>query len=183
MNSVIIVTLIPIVSFIIGNLVICQLAGLKNMSRVLSSSSIEDKSLLNTRIYGYNKSHVLEYWNALACDEMALNSERKSLRVDLFFPLLYGLTTIYSSWYLWNTLDKPKPLPILLFLLPMMITMIADWVENITLLKQLKQFTQNGDEGLQNRSIHLASIATQVKLVSFVIAYLLLFWLAIKSFN
>jgi fumarate reductase subunit C len=184
MNSVITVTLIPIVSFIIGNLIIDQLAESKNVRRVLRHSQIiKDKLPLNFRIYGYNKSHASEYWRVLTSDESALKSEGKSLRLDFFFILLYGLTTIYSSWYLWNTLDKLKPLPIVLILLPIIITMIADCVENTTLLKQLEQFTKSGDEGLQYRSIRLASIATQVKLVSFVIAYLVLFWLAIKSLN
>jgi hypothetical protein len=180
MNSVITVTLIPIVSFIIGNILIIQLANLGYVNSLVLSSGLIfwDKIPLNLRFYGYNQSSILRYWGVF--DQRAFDSEIMSLRLDLLFPVLYGATTIYSTLYLWNNLDKP--FPILWVLLPIVTTMITDWGENILLLIQIRRFTATPRQ-VQGTWIGIASIATQLKLFSGIVASLLLFWLTIRSLN
>jgi hypothetical protein len=181
MNSVITVTLIPIVSFIIGNILIFKLANLEYVNNLVRSSGLIfwDKIPLNLRFYGYNQSSLLQYWGVF--DQRAFDSEIMSLRLDLLFPVLYGATIIYSTLYLWNNLDKP--FPILWVLLPIVTTMITDWGENIILLTQIQRYTAISINEVQSKWISIASIATQLKLFSGIFAFLLLFWLTIRSLN
>lgn len=179
--KIIIITLIPVISLVVGIIAIPKTAKTQVISDLINASDLTSwqRFPFNFRPLGYNQSDLEQYWRVLQADENALDSEQKALEIDLWFPLIYGLTTLVSSLYFWYQLNQPFSW--LFVISPMTITMIADWIENTTTLKQLAQFRASNP--LDASQISIASVATQVKLASFVFAYLILFYLAIKSFN
>jgi hypothetical protein len=137
-----------------------------------------DKKELNMRCRGYSRASVHRHWAAL--DRQALTFHRWFLQLDLAFPILYGFALAIPMLWNWEIIGEPFA-PIWL-LLPLFITILADWAENLIHLSQLQRYMEQGAAGLHSGWIKVASMATTVKLVLFVSTCLLLvgltFWAA-----
>lgn len=138
----------------------------------------DDQKELNLRCGGYNRAAVHRHWAAL--DQQALALQRYFLQLDLVFPLLYGFALAIPLRGNWAILGEPFA-PIWL-LVPLFITILADWAENLVQLSQLQRYMERGEAGLDSGWIRVASLATTVKLFLFVSTCLLLigltFWAA-----
>ena len=144
----------------------------------------DEQKPLNQRIRGYDRPEVQRFWGALkgklATDRDLLPSEERSLRLDLFCPLLYGATFAVSLLLVWK--DWAPHFAFSGLLLPVAVYMLADWTENRTQLKQLRLYRKDGPEALQAGAIQFASRATTVKLLFFIgshLLVLLLVWLVL----
>ena len=82
----IIITLIPIISFILG-VIIISIYSNNSIARNLiisSFSNLLNNLPLNFRLLGYDPSDVEKYWQTLRQqDQSALDSEQKALKIDL----------------------------------------------------------------------------------------------------
>jgi hypothetical protein len=123
-----------------------------------------DRRELNMRCGGYNRADVHRHWAAL--DGQALMFQRHFLQLDLAFPILYGFALAIPLLWNWKIIGEPFA-PIWL-LLPLFITILADWAENLIHLSQLQRYMEQGAAGLHSGWIQVASMATTVKLVLFV---------------
>jgi hypothetical protein len=59
---------------------------------------------------------------------------------------------------------------------PIVVTLLADWIENLVQLGQMDRYLTMGKEALQPDWIRIASAATALKLVFFYGSWLLLFY-------
>lgn len=101
--------------------------------------------------------------------------EQHFLELDLVFPFLYGAALLGALLLAWIALDRPFQ-PVWL-ISPVAFTALADWIENIVQLSQLQLYAGKGSPGLDAGWIHVASVATVVKLVFVSTAFLLLLFL------
>jgi hypothetical protein len=118
---------------------------------------------LNQRWQGYNAEAIAQYWGGLdhsAKETTGKEAERRFLRFDLVFPLIFGGVLVVSIFWSANRTGPPfSPLgPILL----VVVGTIADWTENLTQLRLLGDFINQSpiDPGLAR----VASIGTIMKL-------------------
>jgi hypothetical protein len=139
----------------------------------------EDGKPLYIRIQGYDADAVAHHWGALHGDQRALRSQRLFLQLDLFFPLFYGGALAVSLWRVWTVMDEKFSLTWLFA--PLVLTMVADWTENLTQLSQLRRFVEVGKTGLQPEWIQIASIATTIKVLLFFVTVVLLIVLAYRN--
>jgi hypothetical protein len=135
---------------------------------------------LNFRLNGYDSTAASAYWEWLGSDGRL--AERRFLEADLVFPFLYGGAMLASLLLAWTALGRAFDPTWLV--IPVAITVLSDWIENLLHWRQLKHFLQS--EPLQAQWIEIASIATSVKLVFFSISMLLILvlstWLLIHAF-
>jgi hypothetical protein len=96
---------------------------------------------------------------------------RRSLEIDLLFPFFYGAAFAGALLCAWVALGRPFHPAWLLA--PVLIGVIADWIENLIQLGQLRLFKPGHAETLQPNWIQIASIATSLKLALFCISSLL----------
>ena len=123
---------------------------------------------LGLRCTGYDLAAVKTYWGALK-DGEALDAERRMLEIDLVFPFFYGAAFAVALLFAWATLGRPfHPVWILA---PLFIEVVADWIENLIQLSQLKLVTAGA--ALQPGWIQIASIATILKVWLFCASYFL----------
>lgn len=120
----------------------------------------QDLKPLNQRWTGYSVNEVLTVWQRLDTD--AVKSEQCFLRSDLFFPVAYGTALFLGLWLVWRVLG-------MLFawfwlLIPVVLTVLADWTENVVHLQQLRRYIEQGQQGIQAHWIRIASAATIIKL-------------------
>ncbi len=151
----------------------------KHIQEVLKKdiSSCKDCIPLYARFGGYSTDEVKLYWQALYPD--AIKEEKRFLYLDLLFPLFYGSTLLTSILLAWIRLGKP--LSLIWFILPVVITMLSDWAENLIQLQQINRFPSLQElENLETEWIRVASTATRFKLYLFVISCLLLIGMAIS---
>ncbi|MEK6333505.1 MAG: hypothetical protein AABM67_01070 [Acidobacteriota bacterium] len=128
---------------------------------------------LGLRPFGYNLEAVTAYWGAL--DGKAKEAERLNLELDLVFPFIYGAAFAGSLLCAWVALGRPfHPVWILT---PLFVEVVADWIENLIQLKQLKLFTSN--QALQTSWIQVASVATIFKYWLFLFSLALVVGLAV----
>jgi hypothetical protein len=139
----------------------------------------EDRMPLYARPQGYDADAVARHWGALKDDQRALRSQRLFLQLDLFFPLFYGGALAVSLWRVWTVMDE-RFSRIWLFA-PLIVTMVADWTENLAQLSQLRRFVEVGTTGLQPEWIQVASIATTIKVLFFFVTVVLLIVLAYRN--
>lgn len=125
---------------------------------------------LNRRWLGYDRLDVQEYWGALE-KKGALAAEQRFLELDLIYPFVYGAAFLASLLLAWAMLDR-RFHPALV-VLPVAVSVLADWTENLVLLGQLRSFRQHA-AAIDSWSIQIASAATIVKLVSLAGSFLLL---------
>lgn len=127
---------------------------------------------LNFRFRGYDVQAVAAYWQWLGADGRA--AELRFLKADLVFPIWYAGLMLASIATGWLALDRPWPLGLLAA--PVLVTVVADWVENLEHIAQLARFHRS--EPLQAARVRLASVATSVKLLMFWLSTLLMVLLA-----
>lgn len=127
---------------------------------------------LNFRMGGYGVADAIAYWNWLGPEGRL--SEQRFLKVDLFFPLLYGGSLLVSLLLTWRWLGRPFGR--FWLIAPVVITVLTDWIENLVHLRQLRRYFQG--ERVESGWIQVASTATSVKIVFFFVSCLLLIALA-----
>lgn len=97
------------------------------------------------------------------------------------FPFFYGAALATSLLILWALLGRSfNPGWVLA---PVVITLLADWTENLVLLVQLRRYAESGARGLNAGWIQVASVATILKLVFFVASSLLIVAIIIAALS
>ena len=139
-------------------------------SAVSGRHAVVEQQPLNQRP-GYDTKDVAQYWGAL--DSSGLRAEQRFLELDLVFPTLYGLALAVSLLTISAMLRSPIHTAWLIA--PVVVTVVADWIENLVQLDQLRNFIESGEKGLSAGWIHLSSTVTIVKLLFGVISFLVLF--------
>jgi hypothetical protein len=174
----IILLAVPVLVFAGGAYLIGKLSDRQTVTNQLKTAPIEDKDKnpLGLRFCGYNSAAVGRHWGAL--DPNALGLERRSLELDLMFPFFYGAALAGALLCAWATLSRP--LPPAWLLLPVAITVVADWIENLVQLGQLRLFNASHEAGLQSGWIRIASAATVTKWLFSAVASLLLIYLTVR---
>jgi hypothetical protein len=133
---------------------------------------------LNFRRGGYDAAEATAYWTWLG--EPGRAAELRFLKVDLVFPLGYGAALLASLLIAWSALGLRFHRAWLA--LPVVIAVVADWVENAIHLRQLQAFMQGA--AIDAGAIDLASRATTVKSYAFYAATLLILafaaWLIVR---
>lgn len=158
----IVILLLPAAVFFGGFYLIGKLSNREEVTRQLGKlPNKKDQKPLGVRICGYNVGAVATHWGAL--DKKALEFERRSLEIDLLFPFFYGAAFAGALLCAWAALDRSfNPAWILA---PVLVEVVADWIENFIQLGQLRLFKAGG--ALQPGWIQIASVATILKVVFF----------------
>ena len=151
-RAVILLVLLPIVVFMGGARVMLMISG---------RPTVEGQKPLNQRWFGYDTKAVDGYWGAL--DTPGHRAEQRFLELDLVFPTLYGTALAVSL--LTASAMLGGPVPVAWVVAPVVVTVVADWVENLVQLDQLRNHIESGEKGLVTRWIRVASTATIVKLL------------------
>lgn len=164
--SVLAVVVVPGVAFGSGIWAMRKLADRAYVqARLREVADPADQAPLNRRYRGYDAPAVARHWSAL--DDRALRSEDYVLKLDLAFPVLYGGAVLLSFLYAQLLLYDPEPRYWLT--LPVLIAVLADWVENLVLLKQLRRFRAQPQEAMEIGWIRIASGATTVKWIALIL--------------
>lgn len=164
---------------------IVVIGAFKNyMSKASNHGQVEEFNKCNCitplymRYQGYDKGEVVEFYDTLSNeDKNFLQYEKKYQTLDLIFPLVYGCTLIFCIYMYASWLGR---LNLLLWLIsPVVITMLADWLENSMMLKQLHLYTKGNLSLMSEQAIAIASYATQVKIACLVVSCSVCIYLAI----
>lgn len=140
----------------------------------LKNVSPTDAKPLNTRLH-YDVNDVDYFWGALGKDGRL--AEQRFLKEDLTFPLFYGGALMLSlGWLLWKGGLSWSPW---LVMLPVLLGMIGDWIENVIQLGQLQRYIDSGKSALDPAAILRSSLATDLKLVGIAASDVLLIALAV----
>jgi hypothetical protein len=138
-------------------------------ARLRAVAKAEDQKPLNQRAW-YDLADADRHWGALDSETRA--AEQLFLELDLVFPFLYGAALATSLLLAWAALGRDfSPL---WTVAPVIITVVADWTENLVQLGQLRAYARAGREALAAGWIQVASAATLVKLAFFGISSVLL---------
>ncbi len=113
---------------------------------------------LNFRMTGYDAGAAQAYWTWLG--DAGRAAEQRFLEADLVFPFFYGGALLFSLLFAWAGLGRPFDATWLVA--PVVITLVADWVENLVHLRQLGHFVRG--ELVQPGWMQIASMATSGKL-------------------
>jgi len=164
----------PAIVFVGGAYIMSNLSGRERVIRHLRDRlNPKDAKPLNQRLAGYDVEGVSRHWGAL--DTNARTIEQRFLEMDVVFPFLYGAALASALLFAWGALGRPfHPMWLLT---PIAITIVADWIENLVHMKQLKVYAESGKGGLEAGWIQIASTATIMKLVCFFSTSLLLLYL------
>ena len=139
----------------------------------LSHVNPADAKPLNMRLR-YDVNDVDSFWKALGKDGQL--AEQRFLREDLTFPLIYGGALMLSlGWLLW---ESELGWSAWLVMLPVLLGMAGDWIENTIQLDQLQRYIDAGKPGLDAGAIVRSSLATDMKLVGIAAGGFLLIALA-----
>lgn len=167
---------LPTVVYFGAGLIMILASGHTYVRQQLKEKATPDqKTPLYMRWRGYNTNEVDQHWGVF--DERALKTERRFLQLDLLFPLFYGGAFVIALWRVWAELGKMFS-PVL-FIAPAAITILADWMENLIQLTQLRRYVEMGKDGLQAGWLQIASAATATKLLFFFVTLGFLVYLAI----
>jgi hypothetical protein len=172
--TVIVLLLLPIVVF---------KGGARLMSMVSGPHTVDGQKPLNQRWLGYDADDVAGYWSALG--EARRLAEQRFLQLDLVFPTLYG--TAFAVSLVTASAKLGCPLHVGWVIAPVVVTVIADWVENLVQLDQLRDYVTSDKKdvtALDPKWIRVASAATIVKLFFFSIsalALLVLLYMLLRS--
>ena len=109
---------------------------------------------------GYSSQDVRRYWDALNQSEV-LSIESKLLKLDLFFPILYGGALLTSILAAWRTLGQPPFWN--LAVIPVWLAVLADWTENSSLLYLLQSYMKDTTVSPNAGLVQIASAATILK--------------------
>lgn len=154
---------IPAAVSIGGAALLTRLSGRAIVTEQLATLPKDDRTPLNSR-WRYDKDAVGRHWTAL--DEKALAAETRFLEMDLVYPFAYGGAFLTALLLGWAMLGRPFN-PVWL-VVPVAVTVVADWVENLTILPQIRAFTDGGANALDAGRVTIASAATAVKLAGIV---------------
>jgi hypothetical protein len=163
---------IPAVAFVGGSFAIAKISGREYVMRQLRPAG--QTPPLNQRIRGYDAAAFDRYWNVL--DGEARARERYFLKLDLVFPVLYGGALAAALVMARGALGRPFHAAWLV--VPVVLTVAADWTENLVQLDQASRHVAEGRAGLQPGWMQIASAATMVKLGFFALTCVLLLALA-----
>ncbi len=166
--------LLPPAVLVAGGRTMSRLSGRDFFrTRVKLRAAPRDRKPLNRR-FGYDAGAVHRHWRVLG--DAGCAAEGRFLKLDISFPLVYGAALTAGMVVFWIVLGRPfHPA---WFIQPVIITMVADWTENILLLGQLARYVNGGQKALERDRIKVAGAATTIKLVAFIGSYLLLVTLA-----
>lgn len=150
----------PIAVLFFGDDVLSGASGRAAVIRQLSEERHESPRPLSRRWFGYGADAVKEYWFWLK--PAGRWAEKTFLTLDLLFPFLYGGALAVSLWWVWMALERPfHPTWILA---PLALITMADWLENLIQLAQLRYYVSSNEQSVQSGWIRLSSCATIVKL-------------------
>ena len=135
----------------------------------------QDRRGLGLRIQGYTVEQVKIHWGVLSADERMI--EQRFLIGDLIFVLFYSGIFLYALLLACGYLSEPLPSPWLVALVCAMA--LADWIETAIQFQQLKRLDRKNGH-LQKNWIRLASVATQIKLLSIVTAIIVLSYFTVQ---
>ena len=122
---------------------------------------------------GYSSQDVGKYWDALN-QAKVLSIESNLLKLDLFFPILYGGALLTSILAVWRTLGQPPFWN--LAVIPVWLAVLADWTENSSLLYLLQSYMKDTTASPNAGLVHIASTATILKFI-----FIGLSWIALLS--
>lgn len=162
----IVVLALPLIAFHGGAWLLNRLSGRKQ---------VPDRPI-NKR-FRYGKREVVEYWRAF----QDLGTEKRFLELDLAFPLLYIGALAVSMVMAWTAREN-QPFHFAWIVIPLAVTLLADWTENLVHLDQLKRFRAGGPAALDTGWIRIASTATALKLSFFIGSWLILLLLIALMF-
>jgi len=152
---------LPMLVLILGGIALHTLSGRQLVVAQLAKlESPKDRRGLGLRLKGYDLAAVKTHWGILGADERVI--EQRYLWMDLLFPLAYGGAFGWALLQASDYLSDPVPTVWLRGLIGL--TVLADWTENEIQLLQLRRW--DAGKPLQARRIALASVATQIKLLS-----------------
>ena len=183
--------LLPMVVFLAGAGVMIGASGHLQVSRQLNLLPGQmDREPLNQRLSGYDLETVRRQWSIFtpeASGELRAKELRRSekliLQFDLVFPLIYGASFLFSYGLIWTRVGRTRAARWMI--LPVAVTVVADWTENVTHLHQLQRHAAGGAEALQREWMQVASLATTLKLTCFAVSGLaglmLIGWFIFKS--
>ena len=154
---------VPTLVFVSGASLMSRLTDRQAVRERLNRDFPDNPRPLNMR-FGYDVATVRGMWSSL--DPAMRDSEQRFLKLDLVFPLVYGAGLAVGLLLMWAPAGRPVNPAWLIALVG--ITILADWIENLTQLQQLRRFVV--DDGLDVGWIGLASAATMVKLTFFATA-------------
>lgn len=161
--------LIPVALALLLSPVVVFVCGAWILTIVSGRRTVPKQKPLNGRL-GYDLDAVDRYWGAL--DKSGLEAEQRFLALDLIFPVFYGGALAASLLMASAMLERPLATAWLVVLV--VVTVVADWRENLVQMEQLRRFIEAKRSGLVARRIRAASLATIVKLVFFSLSYLAL---------
>lgn len=148
------------------------------MQAISQRRKLKDVTPLNSRFRGYSPAMMHGVWEQL--DAAGRRAEQRFLELDLVFPTLYGVALGASLLTAWR-LDGVSSGAAWVVVAPVVVAVVADWLENLIHLDQLRSHVEAGEAGLSARWIRFASGATQVKLASIVLSFVLLAWLLVRA--
>lgn len=120
---------------------------------------------------GYSLSDARGYWRALG--EKGRAAEERFMWWDLSYPLAYGGALCAGVLVAWSRLGLHVVPPVAL-VAPIVIASVADWVEGLVHLRQLRRYKSGGEVAVEEGPIRLASIATLLKLAFLTLSFLIL---------
>jgi hypothetical protein len=163
---------IPLALIVGAGYLLNRLAG-----RDTATVSTPDGRPLYQRIQGYTTSSVARHWGLF--DRAALKAERKFLELDLIYPFFYGGVLATALLIAWWSLGRPFSMawP----MAPIVVTACADWIENLTQLRQIERFASGGADALEGWCVSIGSYATMTKLVFLAVSVVMLGGLAIRT--
>lgn len=150
----------PIAVLPCGDVVQSAASGRAAVIHQLTDGKHKGPKPLNQRWFGYGVVAAKEYWSWLK--PAGRQAEGKCLTLDLFFPLIYGGALAVSLGWTWMTLGRPfHPAWIIA---PLVMITIADWMESLIQLAQLRHYVSSNEQYIQNLWIQLSHCATIIKL-------------------
>lgn len=180
--QMVVVVVLPVAAFVLGGWLMSQVVDRQYLLNRLSTAGAADSKPLGQRLT-YDADAVKRHWDKL--DPRGREIARQVLEIDLVYPCLYGGALIFSLAIAWWILGRP--LNFFWVAAPVLVTMIADWCENLVQLSQLARYENIGSDALEPQWIRIASVATTLKLSFVAISGILLLMLVIiilmRDFN
>ena len=151
--------------FIIGIGQAMNYSANRNIAAAYVESELakKDQEPLYRRFGGYAADDVKRHWKLLGAEGRA--AERHFLELDLIYPSFYGGLILGAMLVAWSYLGRPFSPTWLV--VPVAVTVISDWIENVIQLRQLEGYLASEHYVLDNSWIQMASLATTTKLLFF----------------
>jgi hypothetical protein len=166
------VTLVlPLLVFLVGSWATSAVSGRQTSAPVSGPADAAEGGKPLGQRPGYDVKAVAAYWKSLG--DAGQRVEKRFLQLDLMFPFLYGGAFAAGLLVAWTHLGRPFHAG--WFIVPVGITVVADWTENLVQIGQLTRYMKDGQGALQPGWVQVASAATFLKLVFGLGSVLLLF--------